>query len=41
MQRQRNIPQTKEQKKSSEKELNEIEANNWSDIEFKIMKLMQ
>ena len=37
MGRQRNRPQMKEQKKSPEKELNEMEAKNLSYIEFKLM----
>ena len=37
MGRQRNHPQTKEKEGSPEKELNEIEARNLSDIEFKIV----
>ena len=32
---QRNIPEMKEQEKSPEKELNEMEASNLLDIEFK------
>ena len=35
MRRQRNIPQMKEQDKSPEKELNEMEASNLPDIAFK------
>ena len=37
MGRQRNNPQMKEKEDSPEKELNEIEASNVSDIEFKVM----
>ena len=37
MRKQKNNLQVKENKKSPEKELNEIEANNLSDIEFKVM----
>ena len=35
--RQRNWPQMKEWEKSPEKDLNEMETSNLSDIEFKIM----
>ena len=37
MGRQRNRPQIKAKEKSPETELNEMEANNLSDIEFKVM----
>ena len=37
MVRQRNKPQLKRKEESSERALNEIEASNLSDIEFKIM----
>lgn len=37
MARQRNIFQMKEQEKSPEKELSEMEANNLSDTEFKVI----
>ena len=37
MGRQRNNPQMKEKEDSPEKELNETEASNVSDIEFKVM----
>ena len=37
MVRQRNMLQMKGQEKSPEKELNEMEASNLSDIEFKVM----
>ena len=37
MGRQRNLPQMKEPENSPEKELNEMEASNLSDIEFKVM----
>ena len=40
MGRQRNHPQTKEKEGSPEKELNEIEARNLSDIEFKVMVVL-
>ena len=36
---QRNRPQSKGKEESPEKELNEIEANNLSDIDFKKMVL--
>ena len=36
MRRQRNILQTKEQGKTSEKELNEVEISNLPDKEFKV-----
>ena len=35
MGRQRNNPQMKDKEESPEKEINEIEANDFSDIEFK------
>ena len=37
LRRQRNMVQIKEQKKTSEKELNEMEIPNISDTEFKIL----
>ena len=37
MERQRNNPQSKEKEKSPERVLNEIEASNLSDTEFKVM----
>ena len=37
MKRQRNMAQMKEQIKTPEKELNEIEISNLSDIEFKTL----
>ena len=37
MRRQRNMVQMKEQIKTPEKELNEMEMNNLSDAEFKIL----
>ena len=37
MRRQRNMTQTKEQKKTPEKELNEMEISNLSDAEFKTL----
>ena len=37
MRRQRNMVQIKEQKKTSDKELNEMEIPNISDTEFKIL----
>ena len=37
MRRQRNMAQMKEQIKSSEKELNEMEISNLSDAEFKTL----
>ena len=37
MGRQRNKPQVKEQQNSPEEELNEIEASNLSNREFKVM----
>lgn len=37
MERQRNNSQSKEKEESLEKELNETEASNLSDMEFKIM----
>ena len=37
METQRNRSQVKEQKKSPEKGLNEMEASNLSDTEFKVM----
>ena len=37
MERQRNTDQMKEKEKSLEKELNELEANHLSDIEFQKM----
>ena len=37
MRRQRNMPQMKEQIKTSEKELNEMEISNLSDAEFKTL----
>ena len=37
MGKQRNNPQWKKKEESSEKKLNETEASNLSDIEFKIM----
>ena len=37
MRRQRNMAQMKEQSKTSEKELNEIEISNLSDAEFKTL----
>ena len=37
MGRQRNRPQIKAKEKSPETELNEMEANNLSDIEFKVV----
>ena len=39
MERQRNMTQIKEQKKFTEKELNEIEASNLLDTEFKTIVL--
>ena len=39
MGRQRNEPQMKEQEKSSEKELNEMEVSNLLDVEFKLMAI--
>ena len=35
MERQRNMPQIKEQEKSPEKELNEMEASNLSEAKFR------
>ena len=37
MRRQRNMAQMKEQIKTSEKELNEMEISNLSDVEFKTL----
>ena len=37
MRRQRNVPQMKEQSKTPEKELNEMEIRNLSDAEFKTL----
>ena len=37
MRRQRSRPQMKEQENSPEKGLDEMEANNLSDIEFRVM----
>ena len=37
MGRQRNIPQVKKQDKSTEKELNEMQASNLPDTEFKMV----
>ena len=37
MERQRNRPQIKEQENPPEEELNEREASNLSDIEFRVM----
>ena len=37
MRRQRNMAQMKEQNKTSEKELNEVEINKLSDAEFKTL----
>ena len=37
MGRQRNKPQVKEQQNSPEEELNEMEASNLSNVQFKIM----
>ena len=37
MRRQRNMPQVKEEEKSSEKEVNEMESSNLPDIELKRM----
>ena len=37
MERQTNIPQMKEQKKSPQKDLNEMEASSLPDTEFKTM----
>ena len=37
MRRQRNLAQMKEQRKTPEKELNEMEMNNLSDAEFKTL----
>ena len=37
MRRQRNMAQLKEQNKTPEKELNEMEISNLSDAEFKIL----
>ena len=37
MGRQRNRPQVKEKENSPEEELNEMEASNLSDMEFKVM----
>ena len=39
MRRQRNMAQMKEQIKTPEKELNEMEINNLSDVEFKTLTI--